>query len=54
MMHGTSEIWVSVIRGRRVNLLLVRERSRRLLFHKGFMDKVAAIRAKARPGLLTS
>ena len=41
-------MWMLVVRGRRVGLLLVRERSRRLLVHKVFKDKVAAIRAKAR------
>ena len=54
MMHGASEIWVLVTRGRRVNLLLVRERSIRLLFHEGFRGKVVATRAKARSGLLGS
>ena len=39
-------------RGRRVRLLLVWERSRRLPVHEGFKDKAAAIKAKARPGLL--
>ena len=39
---------------RRINILLVRERSRRLLFHKDFRDGVAAIRAKAISGLLTN
>ena len=40
---------VLVIRGRRVDsLLLVRERSRGLLLHEGFRDKVAATRAKAK------
>ena len=42
---------VLVARGRRVSILLVQERSRRLLVHEGFRDRVAAIRAKARPGL---
>ena len=37
-----------------INLLLVRERSRRLLSHKDFKDKATTIKAKARPGLLTS
>ena len=40
---------VLVIRGRSVNsLLLARERSRGLLLHKGFRDRAATIRAKAR------
>ena len=38
---------VLVARERRVSLLLVQERSRRLLVHEGFRDKAAAIRAKA-------
>ena len=38
-----------VIRGRRTNnLILDRERSRRLLLLKGFRDKVVAPRAKAK------
>ena len=37
------------IRGRRVNLLLLdRGRSRRILFHKDFKDKVATTKAKAK------
>ena len=44
----------TVGKGRRVGLLLVRERSRRLPVHEGFRDMVAAIKAKARPGLLAS
>ena len=51
-MHRASEIWVLVIKGRKVSLLLVRERSRRLLFHKDFKDKATTIRAKAESGLL--
>ena len=44
-----SEIRVLVIRGRRTILLLLpRERSRGLILHKGFRDKVAAPRAKAK------
>ena len=50
-MHGASEIRVLVARGIRISLLLVRERSRRLLFHEDFKDRVEAIRAKAKPGL---
>ena len=41
-----------VIRGGRISLLLVRERS--FLVHEGFKDMVAAIRAKAISGLLAS
>ena len=40
---------VLVARGRRFSLLLARERSQRLLVHKGF--RAAAIRAKDRLGL---
>ena len=43
-----------VARERRVSLLLVRERSRRLVVHEDFRDEAAAIRAKARLGLLVS
>ena len=43
-----------VARGRRVSLLLIQERSRRLLVHEDFRDGAAAIRAKARLGLLVS
>ena len=52
MTHGSFEIWVLVLRGRRINLLLIREGSRRLLFHGDFKDGAAAIRAKAESGLL--
>ena len=51
-MHGASEIRVLVARGRRISLLLVREGSRRLLFHGDFKDGMAAIRAKAELRLL--
>ena len=53
-MHRASEILLLVTRGRRVNLLLVRERSRKLLFHEDFRDgdRAAAIKAKAESGLL--
>ena len=40
---------VLVGRERRVNLLLARGRSRRLILHNRFSCKVATIRAKARP-----
>ena len=53
-MHGVSEFRVLVRRGRRINLLLVWERGRRLMLLECFRDRVAAIRAKARPGLLSS
>ena len=49
MTHKASGIRVLVIRGRRVNfLLLARERSRGLLLLEGFRDRVAATRAKAK------
>ena len=53
-MHGVSEIRVLVIRGRRISLLLVQERSRRLRCPEDLRDEVAALRAKARLGLLVS
>ena len=52
MTHRASEIWVLVLRGRRINLLIICEGSGRLLFHRDFKDGVAAIRAKAESGLL--
>ena len=47
---------VLVARGRRINLLLVRERGRGLLFHECLRDGdgAVAIKAKAKPGLLIS
>ena len=45
---------VLVERGRRIILLLVRERNRRLRYPEDLRDKATAIRAKARPGLLVS
>ena len=45
---------VLVARGRRDRLLPVRERSQGLPVLEAFRDKVAVIRAKARPGLLAS
>ena len=53
-MHGASEIRVLVARGIRISLLLVRERSKRLLFHEDFRDRAGAIRTKAKPGLPVS
>ena len=44
--------WVLVLRGRRINLLLIRERSRRLPFHGDFRDGVMVIRVKAESWLL--
>ena len=44
-----SRMRVLKIRGRRANLLLLaRGSSRRLLLRKGFKDRIAAIKAKAR------
>ena len=54
MMPGAFEIRVLVISGRRVSLPRARERSKGLLFHEGFQDRVAAFRAKARSRLLAS
>ena len=51
MTHGVSGIWVLVLRGRRINLLLIREGSGKLLFHGDFKDGAEAIRAKAESGL---
>ena len=51
-MHGAFEIRALVAEGMRVNLLLVKEKSRRLMFHKDFKDRAATIRAKAELGLL--
>ena len=48
-MHGASEMRVLKIRKMRANLfLLARGKSRGLLLHKDFRDRVAAIRAKAK------
>ena len=47
MMHRASEMLVLVIRGRMVSLILVRERSIRLLFHEDFRDRAVTIKAKA-------
>ena len=52
MTHGASGIWVLVLRGRRINLFLIQEGSRRLLFHGDFKDGAMAIKAKAESGLL--
>ena len=52
MAHGAFRIWVLVLRGRRINLLLIREGSRRLLFHGDFEDGAKTIRAKAESRLL--
>ena len=44
----------AMARGGRISLLLVKERSIRLLVHEDFKDRVTAIRAKVRSGPLTS
>ena len=49
MTHKASEMLVLVIRGRRVNFLLIAwEISKGLLLREGFKDRAAATRAKAR------
>ena len=53
-MHGASEIRLLVARGMRINLLLVREISRRLLSYGDFRDEAAVIKAKAILGLLVN
>ena len=45
---------MAIEKERRASLLLVQERSRRLLVHDGFRDRAAGIRAKAILGLLAS
>ena len=49
-MLGALGMWVLVVRGRRVNPLLVRGRSRGLLVHED--SRAAAIRARDRSRLL--
>ena len=46
MTHRASGIWVLAQRGRIINLLLIREGSRRIIFHEDFKDRTVAIRAK--------
>ena len=49
MTHGTSEMWMLRIRGRRANLLILAQgRSRGLLLRSSFRDRVTAIKAKAK------
>ena len=49
MTHGTSEMRVLKIKGRRANLLLLaQERSRRLLLCKDIKDRATTTKAKAR------
>ena len=48
MTYRASRTEVFVLRGRRLNLLLTWERSRRPLFHKDLKDKTMATRAKAK------
>ena len=54
MTHEAFEMRVLVTRGKGTNLLLAQERSRGLLLHENFKDMVAAIRTKARSGLLAN
>ena len=49
MLCEASKIWVLVLRGREINLLLVRGGSRRLLVRKG--SRASVIRAKDELGL---
>ena len=51
-MHEALRMRVLVARGRRVGLLLVRERGRRLLLRKDFRNGAKVIRAKAKIGHL--
>ena len=48
MTYEASEIWVLVLRGRKINLLPTQERSRRLLFRMEFGDRAVATRVKAK------
>ena len=43
---------VLVERGRRTSFLLAQERSRGLMFHEDLQDRAAAMRPKAKSGLL--
>ena len=52
MTHRAFGIWLLVLRGRRINLLLIWEGSGRLLFHRDFKDGATTIKAKAESGLL--
>ena len=49
MTYEASKIWVLVLRGRKIHLLLVWERSRGLLVHVG--SRAAAILVRDRSGL---
>ena len=51
-MLGALGIRVIVARGKRVSLLLVRERGTRLLLRKDFRNRAELIRAKAKIGHL--
>ena len=52
MTQRASGIWVLVLRGKRINLLLIREGSGRLLFHEDFKDGATTIKVKVESGLL--
>ena len=55
MTQRASEMQVLVIRGRRTSrLFLARERSRGLILHESFRDRVADFKAKASSWLLAS
>ena len=51
VIRGIQDMGV-VLRGRKIQLLPTRERSRRLLFHKDIQDRAKVIRTKARMGHL--
>ena len=50
MTYDASKIWVLVLRGRKINLLPIRERSRRLMFRTDLKDRAKVIKTKARMG----
>ena len=52
MTYEASKIWVLVLRGRKINLLLTRERNKRLLFCMDLKDRAKVIRTKAMMGHL--
>ena len=52
MTYEASKIWVMVLRGRKIHLLPIRERTRRLMFRKDIQDRAKVIRTKARMGHL--
>ena len=48
MTYEASKIWVLILRGKKIHLFPIRERSRRLMFLKDIQDKAKVIRTKAR------